>query len=215
MTNQGLLRLLQIADSAIPIGSLAHSFGLETLVADGDLTLESLPEFMQSHLDESLLLEVVFCRAGYCAAFDENRLPELNCLLSARKPAREARQASLALGRRFRELISALDGSAVAIPDSHYSIAFGAACCRLEIDQDSCILAYLEQSCASVLSGLVRLMPLGQVHASAILWDLKDSIAKTCDESRDLDPRRTFSFAPMLENASMRHPFLKTRLFLS
>jgi urease accessory protein len=217
LTDLSLLRLLHLADSAIPIGTLSHSFGFEALLESRVFTLDSLPGLMRTYLEESMLLDAVFCRSGYRLAFDECSLRELDTLLSARKPARETREASLVLGRRFCRLVSACmkQDLATVNREIHFAIAFGVACRKLDIPEESCILAFLEQGCASVLSGLVRLMPLGQESASLILWDLKGAIAETCNRSRDLDPRQAPCFQPALEIASMRHPRMETRLFVS
>jgi urease accessory protein len=59
------LRLLHLADSALPIGALAHSFGLESLVARDLLGVNELPEFLRGFLEEAGLVEAVFCREGF------------------------------------------------------------------------------------------------------------------------------------------------------
>lgn len=59
------LRLLHLADSALPIGSLAHSFGLESLVAQGSLGANDLPEFLRGFLEEAGMVEAVFCREAF------------------------------------------------------------------------------------------------------------------------------------------------------
>jgi urease accessory protein len=61
----GELRLLQLADSALPIGALAHSFGLESLVARELLGVGELAEFLRGFLEEAGLVEAVFCREGF------------------------------------------------------------------------------------------------------------------------------------------------------
>ncbi len=93
MTN--LLRLLQLADSALPVGGLAHSFGLETLIEEGDLVLSDLFGFLQDLLSEGLFLDAVFCRNAHLIAERGEMIDDLNARLSALKVARESREASL------------------------------------------------------------------------------------------------------------------------
>src|ERR1700674_4923478 len=59
------LQLLHLADSALPIGSLAHSFGLETLTAARILNPSDLLEFLRGYLEEAGLMEALFCRESF------------------------------------------------------------------------------------------------------------------------------------------------------
>src|SRR5271163_1832559 len=99
------LRLLHLADSALPIGALAHSFGLESLASCEMLTTRDLPDFLQAYLEEAGVMEAVFCREAFrLAAVGDaendfaDRWLQLNDQLSARKPGRESRAGSASLG---------------------------------------------------------------------------------------------------------------------
>src|SRR5579872_2110113 len=62
-----LLHLLQLADSALPVGGMAHSFGLESLVELGFVGPDGLEQFLRDWLAESGALEAAFC-ARACSA---------------------------------------------------------------------------------------------------------------------------------------------------
>jgi len=202
-----LLELLQLADSALPIGAAAHSFGLEMLAEEADLIPESVEAFLREQLQEAGTLEAIFIRRAWrgeeasllCAEFE------------ARRPARESRDAALKMGRRFSELIQSVAG--IPMPSGlHYPIAFGLAGSRLGIPEESIVLAYLQQSITGLVSACQRMMPLGQVAATRIIWNLRPAVKQAAAQSESLE---VSCFTPLPELASMRHSSLETRLFIS
>jgi len=226
------LRLLHLADSALPIGALAHSFGLESLTSREMLTTRDLADFLRTYLEEAGMMEAVFCRAAFrlsvAAASEDDfaaRWLALNNQLSARKPARESRAASASLGGNFLQValnLADLPRAGVALSVSkraasmaHHSTAFGLACGLLQFAEDRVVLVYLHQSVASLVSSCQRLLPLGQSEAARILWNLKPVIIDTANRSATCTPDDACCFMPLLDWGAMEHPALSTRLFIS
>ncbi len=237
------LRLLQLADSALPIGAMAHSFGLETLISAETLTVANLPEFLRDYLEEAGTMEAAFCRAAFHLSCDvtENFSPkhwlDLNDLLSALKPARESRNGSVALGRNFLNAAAALGNFPIihaALQTTreathqqqqpnqppaviHHATAFGIASGALGFPEDRAILAFLHQSATSLVSACQRLLPLGQSQATRILWELKPAImeAAAASAAASANLESVCCFTPLLDWGAMEHPALATRLFIS
>jgi urease accessory protein len=225
-----LLRLLQLTDSALPVGGAAQSFGIESLVAERLLTVQTLEHFLHGYLGEAGCLEAWHCRAGAHigarAAHGQDVTGDwiaLNAQLSALKPARETRAASLMLGRRLLHLFGSLE----AVPDAgrpsytyrvpvlegHYSCAVGFCAGLLGVSAHAAALAYLQQSLTGLISVCQRLMQLGQTDAMRLSWRLKPQLAAAAMQSGTAGPPHCC--VAQLEIASMRHAGLETRMFIS
>jgi len=225
------LRLLHLADSALPIGALSHSFGLESLVAAEILNVSDLPAFLKGYLQEAGMLEAVACREAFQLAaadpqnFSAVRWMKINDTLSALKPARESRAASAALGRNFLQAACALDSFPVleqareasleSMGLMHHSAAFGLVSATFAMDETRAVLAYLHQMTASLVSACQRLLPIGQSEATRILWNLKPAIVETTSFSASHTLDTATCFMPLLDWGAMQHPALPTRLFIS
>jgi urease accessory protein len=225
---------MQLADSAFPVGATAHSFGLETLVAEDAVTVPRLDGFLRSYLYETGALEAAFSRAAHRlaashvdASFFQTAWLDLNRRLSARKAPRETRAASATLGRRLLQLAAEMEelpmlneavrGARQSDVAVHHCTAFGLTGGALGATEELTVLAYLHQSIAGFVSACQRLLPLGQTQAQQILWLLKPVLIEAADMSRTtcVDCDDLFCFAPLLDIGSMRHPTLETRLFVS
>ena len=216
MSELRFLQLLHLADSALPVGTAAHSFGLEGLVAENGLEVGDLFPFFRGYLQEAGRLDAVFVNAGYDVS-SAQQWQQLNEQMSAMKPARETREASLRLGKR----LAGLAAEAFAVPclygngPSHLPLVFGHLGRCLGSLRDEVAAAYLHQSLSGLVSACQRLLPLGQSGAATLLWQLKPCILETVAAARETDVDHVSLSQPLLDLASSRHPGLHTRLFIS
>ncbi|MGG2073958.1 urease accessory UreF family protein [Lysinibacillus irui] len=112
LTNLSLLHLLQIHDSAFPIGSYTHSYGMETYIQEDRIrTKEHLVEFCQVYLEQNLVYgDAILIQEAFHAAQarDVTRLLELDELCGAMKLAKESRDASVNVGKQFMRTVAPL-----------------------------------------------------------------------------------------------------------
>jgi urease accessory protein len=219
-----LLRLQQFADSALPIGGVAHSFGLESLVDCGLLDIDGIESFFVEYLEEAGALEAAYCAMSCAMAKSGDGLGgwlELNVELGARKLARESRDASTSMGWRFLQLAARVSELPLLVSacelgrQVHLAPCFGLVAGAMGIDARPASAAYLQQSITTLVSCCQRLLPLGQTRAHQILWNLKPAILCATRRAAEVPPERLGCFTPLLDIASARHPTLSTRLFIS
>ena len=211
----GWLRLLQLADSALPIGGLAHSFGVESLVAEAELTEPGLASYFAEWLQGNGRVEAAFCLGAH-GIDDDASWQAWNARLSSWKPARESREASLRLGKRFLSLaVTLMEHPVRPSGEAHLATAFGWAAAALQLDSKMAAAAYLHQSVSGAISACQRLLPFGQAAAMRLLWSLKPAILEAVEVAAVTPIEELWNLQPMLELASMRHPQLTTRLFIS
>jgi urease accessory protein len=141
--------------------------------------------------------------------------------LGARKLARESREGSAALGRRFLRLAAIISGHGLLLDASgiqaevHLAACFGFVAGVFDIDAGTASAAYLQQSITALVSACQRLLPLGQTQAHQILWGLKPAILRASEAACARPASQTSCFTMLVDLASARHATLYTRLFMS
>ena len=208
-TPVALLRLLQLFDSQFPVGSFAHSGGVETYAALGG-GLEQLGDV----LDAQIALgwgrsDLAAAYLAWQGSIDARRIDALKIV-----PA--VRQASIGLGRRTLELLRRLYPDAVVDVDPpHHAIVIGAAAAQLGIDARDLLLAYAQSLAMGTVAAGVRCMAVSPVQAQKLLADAHQSITAAVERVLADPESSLFTCTPALDIRSHQQAFLKTRLFQS
>lgn len=143
-------------------------------------------------------------------------LNELAELMGALKVVPAARQASLGLGRRTRELLLRIyPHAAVDITPPHHAVVVGAAGCRLEIEPRDLLLAYAQSLAFGTLTAALRCMPVSPAQGQELLIECHPRLAHAVDRAIEDPEASLFTATPALDIRSHQQAFLHTRLFQS
>jgi urease accessory protein len=221
------LQLLVWLSPGFPIGAFAYSHGLEWAVESGAVRDAST---LRDWLDDlvaagSLRADAVILAATASAVatrdFDEAR--DINDLALALAPSRERLLETSAQGNAFLAAVRpawpapGLDAFAAMLGegDCAYPVAVGAACAAHAISTRPALDAFTLAACANLVSATVRLGPIGQTEAQAIIAALCPALGDLAAfaAGSSLDDVGTAAWGADI--ASMRHETQYSRLFRS
>jgi urease accessory protein len=198
------LRLLQLADSALPIGGYTHSWGLEAALAAGVVSDPASLERWTCHWLRSVLgpfegiLVATSCRAARSGAAAEvwalNRVAEAGMApVSLRRASREMGEHLLELGATWTWCATRL--APFLPPPSHerhgwhHAVVFGLLAGLAGAEPCDVLEAYLHQAALGMIGAGVRAVPVGHTHGQQVLAyvhdEIRDLAATLCD--RDLE----------------------------
>ncbi len=215
--------LLQLADSAFPTGSFAHSNGFEAALQHGEV--RDVAGF------ERYLTELLW-QTGYGAmilAGEAHRCPlsigELDSLSEVFLSSHVANRASRVQGRTFLSTCERSFGSA-AITElaariragelhEHFAPVFGAAVGALGVGRESMQRLLLHGTMRGVLSAALRLGIFGPYQAQRVQADFAKKLDEVLAQCADLALAELAQTAPLLDLVQANQDRLYSRLFQS
>jgi len=215
------VRLWQLADSAFPTGSFAHSSGLEAAWQSGEVPdLGALRQFVFDALEQSGRTVLPLLNVAHR---DRARLRELDAIADLFLTNPVANRASRAQGRAFSSTcarvwpspaVSAVD-AAVREGPGHAGPVMGAMLAALDVPAESARLLCLYGAARGVLAAAVRLGIAGSYDAQRLQHDMISAMQAVAERSRSLDEHDLAQTAPLLDLLQAGHDRLYSRLFQS
>ena len=210
-------RILQLADSAFPSGSFAHSLGLEALRQLGGLRGEA---------QLALRLRELCWNTAHAA------LPFLNDA-HQREPENADRAADVFLSQHVANRASRAQGQAFLLaaeaafdnpivtslrqelPFGHVAVVMGAALKLAGFELDDARQVFLFGAVRSALSAAVRLGVVGPLRGQKLLFELHGELDRALATTRELTSDQAASVSPLVDCAQGVQDRLYSRLFQS
>lgn len=227
------LSVLQLSDSAFPSGRYTLSYGVETLVQSGHLTVPSTRAALTALLSDHLRLGVAPSdgTALACAhratgdGLDLDLITRADERLTAVKLSREARDTSTRTGRALlRATSTAFGGTATLDYSRHvqagrapgnHAVVLGVLSACLGVPRLDALAGELYAFSASWLAAAVRLGLTDHHTAQVALHELRPITTEAALRAVDRGVADISSCTPLLDVMAMRHEESELRMFAS
>ena len=221
-----LVRLLQLASPALPIGAYSYSQGLEWVVETGVVNDAATAKTWIGDVLNHVIAtgEAAVAWRLLVAAADEDwpSLAQWNGWFRASRETAEMRAETEQTGGSLLKLagdlalINATAASALPLlAPITLPAAYAIAARAFAVPSDEALIAYLWSWLENQVLAAVKTVPLGQVAGQRLLLALGARIPAVSAVARAVADDDVASFAPGLALASARHETQYTRLFRS
>ncbi|MHB9117354.1 MAG: urease accessory protein UreF [Burkholderiales bacterium] len=221
--NISLLRLLQLASPALPVGAYTYSQGLEWAVESGAVKNETdalawigdCLEFGVGRFEAVYLAHMLAAWRGG----DEAALAGLDAEFLASRESAELRAETVQMGYSLARLLADLPDfpaqRLAAFAEPSFPLAWSCAVAEWAIAAEDAVAAYLWAWAENQAMAALKSVPLGQTAGQRLLLGLGQRIAALAGEIAAAPLDSTHNYLPAFAIASSRHETQYTRIFRS
>lgn len=223
-----LIQLLQLSDSALPVGAFAFSNSLETAVEQRIVhDAATLATFVDEQLWQSASTDGIAALAAHRATIDSRytSLHEIDARLIRCKLLDEVRLMLCRMGRKLAELTAQItddewltrwrDDIIGQRTAGCYPVTLGITFGRRGLDEQSLFAAQQYGVMTTTLNAALRCLRLTHYDSQRIIAHLALNIEQRYEQVRDLSIEQMHSFAPTLDVLAAMHERGRARLFMN
>lgn len=222
-----LVRLLQLASPALPVGAYSYSQGLEAAI-EANTVRDATSA--QQWISDMLLYVMATMEAPMVALLqrawqqdDPARVNELNGLFLASRETAELRAETVQMGYSLTRLLDELqphhtDGPCARLQDVDepaFPTAYACAAQRWQIPVHDALIGYLWSWLENQVMAAIKAVPLGQTDGQRTLLALGAQLDTIANQAARLTADELENFAPRLAILSSQHATQYSRLFRS